>query len=439
MSVSQPSASRRAPLREMPLDLFVAPQPRPIKTNIFGASPSSRPNKRPHSPGDVGMYSPAKRRILEVEGIISPQKMKSPSSAAKSPFSSAYRNLYSAATAKFADALVGPDSPAKKLDFSMACEEDEEGRSTTSRSGMRTPKASPARLAPSPKLKLAAPSREMKLSRASSPDDCEMTDYFASPGPRPNLFASRGPSPDSASGHHPLASVQVDLDFAPLPSPANIRHIPRVPPPPIDATSTHYPGFQIHLDAFEVVIEEQEGGSTRQGVQGASTRDGEREETEDTRAQSVEKENVPAPRRANLKESANLKRSSTDPIPELTALLFSPEGKKSVLSVPDRASSLPSMRGRNGNSMLGSPAKKGSSLPGMRGSSLGSPARAKASDKRREGSPTPKACSKLAREVRASPSREARASPAQRKERRQMLEDEVDAMEEDDDCEGVFL
>ncbi|KAI5834494.1 hypothetical protein K523DRAFT_66104 [Schizophyllum commune Tattone D] len=425
MSVSQPSASRRAPLREMPLDLFVAPQPRPIKTNIFGASPSSRPNKRPHSPGDVGMYSPAKRRILEVEGIISPQKMKSPSSTAKSPFSSAYRNLYSAATAKFADALVGPDSPAKKLDFSMACEEDEEGRSTTSRSGMRTPKASPARLAPSPKLKLAAPSKEMKLARASSPDDCEMTDYFASPGPRPNLFASSGSPPDPAPLHHPLASVQADLNFAPLQStPANIRHIPRVPPPPIDATSIHYPGFQIHLDDFEVVIDAQECGSTRQGVQGASTRHGERDETEDTRAQSAEKENVPAPRRASLKDSASLKRSSTDPIPELTALLFSPEGKKSVLSVPDRASSLPSMRGRDGNSMLGSPARG-------KGPYLGSPARAKASDKRREGSPAPKACSKLAREVRAS--------PAQRKERRRMLEDEVDAMEEDDDCEGVFL
>ncbi|KAL1658287.1 hypothetical protein GGF50DRAFT_121008 [Schizophyllum commune] len=408
MSVSQPSASRRAPLREMPLDLFVAPQPRPIKTNIFGASPSSRPNKRPHSPGDVGMYSPAKRRILEVEGIISPQKMKSPSSTAKSPFSSAYRNLYSAATAKFADALVGPDSPAKKLDFSMACEEDEEGRSTTSRSGMRTPKASPARLAPSPKLKLAAPSKEMKLARASSPDDCEMTDYFASPGPRPNLFASRGPSPDTAPLHHPSASAQADLNFGPLQStPSNVRHIPRVPPPPIDATSIHYPGFQIHLDEFEVVVDSQEGASTRQGVRPT--------ETEDTRAQSAEKENVPASRKANLKESAtaNLKRSSTDPIPELTALLFSPEGKKSVLSVPDRASSLPSM--------------------------LGSPARAKGSGKRREGSLTPRACSKLAREVRASPTREARASPAQRKERRRMLEDEVDAMEEDDDCEGVFL
>ncbi|KAL1675394.1 hypothetical protein EV122DRAFT_281047 [Schizophyllum commune] len=404
MSVSQASASRRAPLREIPLDLFVAPQPRSIKTNIFGASPSSRPNKRPHSPGDVGMYSPAKRRIMEVEGIISPQKMKSPSSAAKSPFSSAYRNLYSAATAKFADALVGPDSPAKKLDFSMACEEDEEGRSTSGRSGMRTPKASPVRLAPSPKLKLAAPSREMKLARASSPDDCEMTDYFASPGPRPNLFASRGPSPDPAPLHHPLASVQADLDIGPLQStPANIRHIPRVPPPPIDATSIHYPGFQIHLDDFEVVVDSQGGASARQGVQPT--------ETEDIRAQSAEKENVPAPRRANLKESASLKRSSTDPIPELTALLFSPEGKKSVLSVPDRASSLPSM--------------------------LGSPARAKG--KRREGSLTPRACSKLAREVCASPTREARASPAQRKERRRMLEDEVDAMEEDDDCEGVFL
>ncbi|KAL1723416.1 hypothetical protein EV715DRAFT_286284 [Schizophyllum commune] len=402
MSVSQPSASRRAPLREMPLDLFVAPQPRPTKTNIFGASPSSRPNKRPHSPGDVGMYSPAKRRILEVEGIISPQKMKSPSSAAKSPFSSAYRNLYSAATAKFADALVGPDSPAKKLDFSMACEEDEEGRSTSGRSGMRTPKASPARLAPSPKLKLAAPSREMKLARASSPDDCEMTDYFASPGPRPNLFASRGPSPDPATLHPRPAHLHPESDTVPLqPPPATFRHIPRVPPPPIDATSIHYPGFQIHLDEFEVVVEEQEGGPTCMDSQSGSL------------TSLPEKENVPAPRRANLKESASLKRSSTDPIPELTALLFSPEGKKSVLSVPDRASSLPSM--------------------------LGSPARAKGSGKRREGSLTPKVCSKLAREVRASPTREARASAAQRKERRRMLEDEVDAMEEDDDCEGVFL
>ncbi|KAL1738638.1 hypothetical protein HDZ31DRAFT_50680 [Schizophyllum fasciatum] len=340
------SSAPRAPLREMPLDLFVAPQPRPIKTNIFGtgpASPHSRPNKRPHSPGEVGLYSPAKRRILEVEGIISPQKM-------KSPFSSAYRNP---AADKFADALLGPGSPAKRLDFLSA--PDEGGSLSSSCTGNATPKATPARLAPSPKLRLA--------TDASHADDCEMTDYFSPP-------------------LHDVAP--------PTASSVNFHHVPRVPPPLMDATSLHYPGFQIHLDEFDVVYEPQADGAMSTPAP----------------VQKADKENVPAPRRGKMKKSA------TDPIPELTALLFSPEGKKSVLDVPDRASSLPSM--------------------------LISPARAKTAV--REGSPTPRSTLRSSAPILV---RDACSSPALnkegRRERRRMLEDEVDAVEEDEDSDGVFL
>ncbi|TRM68132.1 hypothetical protein BD626DRAFT_480876 [Schizophyllum amplum] len=343
------SSTTRHPLRELPIHLFGlpdVPQPKLIKTNIFGPgtpSPKPRPNKRPHSPGEAGLFSPAKRRILEVEGMLSPQKVaKTPSSAYHSPSSS-----------RFVHALTGPGSPAKKLDF-LSAPEEEESITLVSSCSVRgvTPETSPARLAPSPDLQ--------SMTCASSPDDCEMSDYFSSP--------ARPPAPPIASAAEPI-------------------FIPRVAPPPTDPTSVHYPGFQVYVDEFYVTYETGEGAEPMSAP---------------SQPWAKEKENRPAVCRPKGKKSV------TDPIPELKALLFSPEGKKSVLAVPGRASSLPI-----------------------------SPAKTMMTSRR--GSPTPKANprssgSALAREVHASSPLNGKG----RKELRRMLEDEVDAVE-DEDSEGEFL
>ncbi|KAG6868170.1 hypothetical protein C0993_006838 [Termitomyces sp. T159_Od127] len=75
---------RPGPLKDLPLDQFL-----PINPN--------HSRKRPPSPVPV-LFSPAKRRILDEEGIYSPRSHL------------ARRNAFS-------DVLAGPSSPAKRLDF----------------------------------------------------------------------------------------------------------------------------------------------------------------------------------------------------------------------------------------------------------------------------------------------------------------------------------
>ncbi|KAF9464349.1 hypothetical protein BDZ94DRAFT_485135 [Collybia nuda] len=191
---------RPGPLQEFPLDLFLPPNPNlPTK---------SRPNKRPLSPGGPSLFSPAKRRILNGEGIFSPEK------TLKSPISSRY------AAARFADVLSGPASPAKKLDFGVAKHRVESPRSSrlSSTIASTTPTrtiSSSSRLAPSPEL---APSPHQ---------DCEddREGYFSYTGYSSCTFIERElpPPPDPQSSHYPgfrvyydthipLTSVDMDMD-----------------------------------------------------------------------------------------------------------------------------------------------------------------------------------------------------------------------------------
>jgi hypothetical protein len=185
---------RPGPLQELPLDLFLPPNPNlPAK---------SRPNKRPLSPGGPNLFSPAKRRILNDEGIFSPEKtLKSPISGRHTP-------------ARFAEVLSGPASPARKLDFGVARHRVESPIPSSISASIAS--ATPTRVAPSSSR--LAPSPELR-STPQHQDDQEMEDYF-----------SHSSHPSSSCSAIAPASISRDM------------------PPPPDPQSPHYPGFRVHYD-----------------------------------------------------------------------------------------------------------------------------------------------------------------------------------------------
>jgi hypothetical protein len=91
----------RHPLQELPLHQFLP---------AMQDSKHLRNNKRPLSPGGTAIISPAKRRNLAGQDMFSPER------TFKSPPSS-LRNTASAS--RFTDVLVGPQSPARILDFGL--------------------------------------------------------------------------------------------------------------------------------------------------------------------------------------------------------------------------------------------------------------------------------------------------------------------------------
>ena len=210
---------RPGPLQDLPLEFFLPPNPNvpnsPFKLGKGG--------KRPISPGAPSTFSPAKRRILNAEGIFSPETLKSPVSVrARSP-------------AHFGDLVRGPDSPARKLDFGLPknYSQSTAGSSTVVNSAassqfdtvLMTPtrpsSASTNILAPSPEL--LPKSTSTPISSSSSflmlNDTPEMDDYFS---PRPCHPATRLSSTPTMSRRE-------------------------LPPPP-DRQSVHYPGFDVLLD-----------------------------------------------------------------------------------------------------------------------------------------------------------------------------------------------
>ncbi|GBE80001.1 hypothetical protein SCP_0212030 [Sparassis crispa] len=212
--------TRPGPLQELPLDRFLpAEPPTPSKHRAH--------LKRPHSPTH---YSPAKRRILTEEGVFSPTKsLKSPLSASSARF----------APAHFHALLQGPDSPARRLDFSAAKPRDVPVHGTLPSN------ASSAPLAPSPVLttktvrspptapSAAAPvpasSTSSRSRRASPADDTDTdtdTDMWYDPRPcssstqtpAPVLIAREIAQPDRQSVHYPGFDIYQD-PCLPLPRP----------------------------------------------------------------------------------------------------------------------------------------------------------------------------------------------------------------------------
>ncbi|KAA1473474.1 hypothetical protein DENSPDRAFT_839950 [Dentipellis sp. KUC8613] len=210
---------RRTPLADLPLERFL---PAPTDANIprYATSPFKQPgsNKRPLSPTGPAPFSPAKRRILEQEGLLSPPKTPLPSSSRSSGrFAPTY----------FHDLVKGPDSPARKLDFrpdapQSASAGGSRSPTTPSRTSRRT---SDGRTRTSPRL--AARSATKQPVQSQSPST-----------PRPSA-ASATPAPAPAPA--PAASPAGPSTSAPL-------MIPREMPPPPDRLSIHYPGFDVYQD-----------------------------------------------------------------------------------------------------------------------------------------------------------------------------------------------
>jgi hypothetical protein len=92
----------RTPLVELPVDHFHPPN---SKSKITTFSPCKHSAKRTLSPTIPSLYSPIKRRILDQEGIFSPEK------SLKMPVSLRAQRL--------PDALRGSGTPGKKLDFGI--------------------------------------------------------------------------------------------------------------------------------------------------------------------------------------------------------------------------------------------------------------------------------------------------------------------------------
>jgi hypothetical protein len=197
---------RPGPLQQLPLEQFL-----PLNTNLSSTT-KLRPNKRPRSPGGPNLYSPAKRRILNEEGIFSPERTtKSPIFRRDTP-------------ARFTEVLSGPSSPARKLDFGVPRHSVKgAGASNMAAFHKTPPRAAPLsnKLAPSPELK--------PDPRSLRSCDDEIDDYFS--------------MPDSSSS----CSSTV-----PLP-------IPREIPPPLDPQSLHYPGFRVHCDT-QILLTPVDGG-----------------------------------------------------------------------------------------------------------------------------------------------------------------------------------
>ncbi|KZW03776.1 hypothetical protein EXIGLDRAFT_758101 [Exidia glandulosa HHB12029] len=188
------SSTRRRVLRELPLEQFV-----PADALV---SPAAAGKKRPHpSPG--GLLSPHKRRILDVEGMLSPSK-----------------KIHASPARRRVD-LAGPSSPARKLDFaSMAPPPAPSPAKKTVLDASDNPFAPPSpdrtptaqrtapKLVPSPELETATRTKSATRGLATPPPSQEsLESYYAS-------------YEYEASVHYPGFTIALDNGLTSYPTPA---------------------------------------------------------------------------------------------------------------------------------------------------------------------------------------------------------------------------
>jgi len=204
---------RPGPLQEVPLDQFLLPNP-----NLSASAVKS--NKRPLSSSSPTLFSPTKRRILNVEGIFSPDK------SWKGPLPYSKGSLGS--PARFHDVLAGPASPARVLHFGL-------------------PKN--ATCDPQKRPSLSATAVDASSSRISS----STQDLAPSPELKPRAAQARGSHPTNLLEHgsNPFdgGSPVLSSRLRGVPS-----FIPREPLPQPDPCSIHYPGFTVFQDPHVVVF-----------------------------------------------------------------------------------------------------------------------------------------------------------------------------------------
>ena len=188
------------PLHELPLEEFLPPDLNTLQV-------PSRPGKRPLSPGVSKLLSPAKRRILNEQGLLISEKAEG----------SLPRTSKQSSPCRFADVLNGPGSPAKVLDFGLPKNRQE----TTNTPMEMTPRRPITR----------------SMSRLAS-------------NPEPN--------PRQSSSRHIEEFTMNDNTFEPHPSITRNARSPvfmsRDLPPPSDPQSIHYPGFEIYQDPYTIIF-----------------------------------------------------------------------------------------------------------------------------------------------------------------------------------------
>ncbi|KAJ3575806.1 hypothetical protein NP233_g840 [Leucocoprinus birnbaumii] len=303
-SLRNPSRRNRAPLQDMPLEQFLLP-PTTSSSSKLGTS-----TKRPVSPGTPVLYSPAKRRILNEEGLSA---AKSPLSAIASTASATlshntpqhHHPNHQHNTARFADALMGPDSPARKLDFGTP----------KNAAGNKTPlRQSEEKLMPTPETKGA---RSRFRSREMDVDCFTMSSISQSPSqslhPQVRSHSQSILSPSSLQSSH-------YLDFLPT---------PREVPPPVDPQSEHYPGFMVYQDPHVLIPTLRLTSPYPSSISSATLAPLDTNIDDDSDGESIDsrelvKENLPPRRR--------VRKAPTAPVLE-SSQLFSPLSTKSS-SVP---------------------------------------------------------------------------------------------------------
>jgi hypothetical protein len=188
------------PLHELPLEDFLPPDLNTLQV-------PSRPGKRPLSPGVSKLLSPAKRRILNEQGLLISEKAEG----------SLPRTSKQSSPCRFADVLNGPGSPAKVLDFGLPKNRQETINTPMEMTPRRPITRSMSRLASNPE-----------------------------------------PNPRQSSSRHIEEFTTNDNTFEPHPSiTRNARSpvfIPRDLPPPPDPQSIHYPGFDIYQDPHTIIF-----------------------------------------------------------------------------------------------------------------------------------------------------------------------------------------
>ncbi|EGO27764.1 hypothetical protein SERLADRAFT_461796 [Serpula lacrymans var. lacrymans S7.9] len=202
---------RPGPLKDLPLEPFLHPNSNvPDNLKPFNCP---RPNKRPHSPAAPILFSPAKRRILNEEGITFPGKtLRSiPSS----------RTRLAASSSDF----LG-DTPAKKLDFG--------------------PPKGHQQLVPSIPSCTAEPrSRSPSGSIASSSDISVQPNAIHQPSTSYITLDSDVPSSTTTVPRRSSRLRGSPHSVAPI-------SMPRDMPSPPDRQSIHYPGFDTFQDDQQI-------------------------------------------------------------------------------------------------------------------------------------------------------------------------------------------
>lgn len=320
------SSSRRTrgPLQELPLELFLLPPTISTPTSKLGSS-----TKRPISPGTPALYSPAKRRILNEEGLFAAKSPLSASVLATSAVASSskrpakvpqnYYQQYQHSTTRFSDALVGPDSPARKLDFGTP------KNAAGSKTPTRRSEEEDRKLAPSPEIKVPSRSR---LRSLEVDEDCFSTSSEHQPQSQSQSQSQTHDIPSSSSSG-PSSQSQRHIEFL---------SAPRELPLPIDPQSEHYPGFAVYQDPHVHIptLRLTSPAPPLTPISMLTPLDDNLDDDSDVESidpRELVKENLP-PRRKGRK-------MATAPGPDKTQLLSPPSARSSsVPATPPRESSL---------------------------------------------------------------------------------------------------